>query len=86
LQNDANAQELAALKSVIRCIEEFKLEADYPLDPLQKRVAQLEKSKTDKKRGGEFGRRQQSKKPRANGGFRGFRAPGVAAASSCHFW
>ncbi|GMY11852.1 FRIGIDA-like protein 3 [Fagus crenata] len=79
-QNDANAQELAALKSVIRCIEEFKLEADYPLDPLQKRVAQLEKSKTDKKRGGEFGRRQQSKKPRANGGFRGFRAPGVAAA------
>nr|XP_023921755.1 FRIGIDA-like protein 3 [Quercus suber]XP_023921756.1 FRIGIDA-like protein 3 [Quercus suber]XP_023921757.1 FRIGIDA-like protein 3 [Quercus suber]XP_023921758.1 FRIGIDA-like protein 3 [Quercus suber]XP_023921759.1 FRIGIDA-like protein 3 [Quercus suber]POE98797.1 frigida-like protein 3 [Quercus suber] len=81
-QNEVNAQELAALKAVIRCIEEFKLEADYPLDPLQRRVAQLEKSKTDKKRGGDFGRRQQSKKPRANGGFRGFRAPVASAASA----
>jgi hypothetical protein len=82
LQNDVNAQELAALKAVIRCVEEFKLEADYPLDPLQKRVAQLDKSKTDKKRGGDFGKRQQSKKPRAHGGFRGFRASGVTAPSA----
>ncbi|XP_062154925.1 FRIGIDA-like protein 3 [Alnus glutinosa] len=81
-QNDVNAQELAALKAVIRCVEEFKLEADYPLDPLQKRVAQLDKSKTDKKRGGDFGKRQQSKKPRAHGGFRGFRASGVTAPSA----
>lgn len=81
-QNEANAQELAALKGVIRCVEEFKLEADYPLDPLQKRVAQLEKSKNDKKRGGDFSKRQQSKKPRGHGGFRGFRAPGVAAVSA----
>ena len=39
-----NAQELGALKAVIRCVEEYKLETDYPLDPLQKRVAQLERS------------------------------------------
>lgn len=81
-QNEANAQELAALKAVIRCVEEFKLEADYPLDPLQKRVAQLEKSKTDRKRGGEFNKRQQAKKPRAHGGFRGFRASGLPASSA----
>ncbi|XP_034690274.1 FRIGIDA-like protein 3 [Vitis riparia] len=79
---DANAQELAALKAVIRCVEEYKLEADYALDPLQKRVAQLEKSKADKKRMGEAGKYQQPKKQRANGGFHGFRgsASGGAAA------
>ncbi|KAG9440230.1 hypothetical protein H6P81_020395 [Aristolochia fimbriata] len=50
VQNDANAQELAALKVVIKCIEEYKLEGEYELSPLQKRVAQLQKAKTDKKR------------------------------------
>ncbi|KAJ0098007.1 hypothetical protein Patl1_28585 [Pistacia atlantica] len=54
-QIDVNAQELAALKAVVNCVKEYKLEADYPLDPLQKRVAQLERSKSDKKRGGDFG-------------------------------
>lgn len=81
-QNDANAQELAALKAVISCIERYKLEAEYPLDPLQKRVAQLERSKSDKKRGRDFSKHQQSKKHRANGGYRGFRASGGNAASS----
>lgn len=82
VQNDANAQELAALKAVISCIERYKLEAEYPLDPLQKRVAQLERSKSDKKRGRDFSKHQQSKKHRANGGYRGFRASGGSAASS----
>ncbi|KAK6923107.1 Frigida-like [Dillenia turbinata] len=76
-QNDANSQELAALKSVIRCVKDYKLEADYPLDPLLKRVAQLEKLKGDKKRGAEFGKHQQ-KKPRTYGGFYGYRAPAAA--------
>ncbi|KAL5753081.1 hypothetical protein ACOSP7_023252 [Xanthoceras sorbifolium] len=80
-QNDVNAQELAALKAVISCVEEYKLEADYPLDPLQKRVAQLERSKSDKKRGGDFGKHQHSKKQRANGGYRGSRAPGGNVAA-----
>ncbi|TKY55654.1 FRIGIDA protein 3 [Spatholobus suberectus] len=65
-KNDANAQELAALKAVIKCIEEYKLESDYPLDTLRKRVIQLEKSKGDKKRSGEFSKRPQSKRPRPN--------------------
>ncbi|KAL2333475.1 hypothetical protein Fmac_014688 [Flemingia macrophylla] len=68
-KNDANAQELAALKAVIKCIEEYKLESDYPLDTLLKRVIQLEKSKGDKKRSGEFSRRPPSKRPRPNEGY-----------------
>ncbi|XP_057482632.1 FRIGIDA-like protein 3 [Actinidia eriantha] len=79
-QNDANAQELAALRAVIRCVREYKLEADYPLDPLHKRVVQLERSNPDKKRSEESGKHQQQKKPRANGGIFGFRAPPPPAA------
>ncbi|XAR51332.1 hypothetical protein NMG60_11005932 [Bertholletia excelsa] len=79
--NGGNAQELAALRAVIRCVREFKLEADYPLDPLQKRVLQLEKWKPDKKRSGESGKHQQYKKPRVNGGLHGYRAPVPAAAA-----
>ncbi|KAI4327390.1 hypothetical protein L6164_019859 [Bauhinia variegata] len=82
VQNDANAQELAALKVVIKCVEEYKLESEYPLDPLKKRVAQLEKSKAEKKRSGEFRKIQQSKKPRANWGYFAFRQSGGSAPSS----
>uniref|UniRef100_A0A2P2JJ57 FRIGIDA-like protein n=1 Tax=Rhizophora mucronata TaxID=61149 RepID=A0A2P2JJ57_RHIMU len=78
VQSDANAQELAALRAVIRCIEECKLQAEYPLDPLQRRVAEL-KSKVEKNRVGDFGKHQKQKKQRANGGYRGFR--GGAAVS-----
>lgn len=65
-QNDVNDKELTALKGVIKCIEEHKLEEQYPVDPLQKRILQLEKAKADKKRATEVAK-PQSKRPRANG-------------------
>ncbi|XP_010251408.1 PREDICTED: FRIGIDA-like protein 3 [Nelumbo nucifera] len=66
-QNEVNERELSALKAVIKCIEDHKLEEQYPVDPLHKRVAQLEKAKADKKRVAETAK-PQSKRPRANGG------------------
>ncbi|KAJ9541333.1 hypothetical protein OSB04_027839 [Centaurea solstitialis] len=65
-QNDVSERELSALKSVIKCIEEHKLEDRYPLDPLQKRILHLEKAKADKKQATEIVK-PQSKRPRANG-------------------
>ncbi|KAK1428546.1 hypothetical protein QVD17_17382 [Tagetes erecta] len=65
-QNDVSDKELSALKAVIKCIEEHKLESEYPLDPLQKRILQLEKAKADKKQATEVVK-PQSKRPRANG-------------------
>ncbi|RWR96713.1 FRIGIDA-like protein 3 [Cinnamomum micranthum f. kanehirae] len=65
VQNDANERELCALKVVIKSIEEHKLEEQYPLDPLQKQVVQLEKVKADKRRAAEAAK-PQSKRPRAN--------------------
>lgn len=67
-QKDANNREMSALRVVIRCIEEYKLQEEYPLDPLKKRVALLEKAKYDKKRIGQAVKTQQ-KKPRPNGGY-----------------
>ncbi|XP_038703958.1 FRIGIDA-like protein 3 [Tripterygium wilfordii] len=65
-QNEVNDRELTALKAVMKCIEEHKLEGQYPVDPLQKRVVQLEKAKADKKRVTEAVK-PQPKRPRANG-------------------
>lgn len=49
-QNEAIAKEMGALKSVLRAVEEYKLETEYPHEILVKRIAQLEQKKTDKKR------------------------------------
>ncbi|KMT09782.1 hypothetical protein BVRB_6g127620 [Beta vulgaris subsp. vulgaris] len=78
LQNNFNARELEALRAVIQCVEEYKLEASYPLDPLHKRVAQLDKSvKGDRKRVVETSKQQhQQKRPRSDGGFQGSRGRG----------
>nr|AGV54832.1 frigida-like protein [Phaseolus vulgaris] len=65
-QIEVNERELVALKAVIKCIEEHKLDEKYPLDPLQKRLVQLEKAKADKKRETEA-TKPQPKRPRANG-------------------
>ncbi|CAD5165716.1 FRIGIDA-like protein 3 isoform X1 [Musa acuminata AAA Group] len=65
-QNEMNERELSALKAVIKCIEEHKLEDQYPVDPLQNRILQLEKAKADKRRAAEAAR-PQSKRPRASG-------------------
>lgn len=49
-QNEATAKEVGALKSVIRFIEEYKLDSDYPREHLEKRIEQLEKQKANRKR------------------------------------
>ncbi|PIA44917.1 hypothetical protein AQUCO_01700471v1 [Aquilegia coerulea] len=46
----AGRKEQSALRAVIKCIEEYKLEADYPSEGLRKRLEQLEKTKVDKKK------------------------------------
>ncbi|KAH7522315.1 hypothetical protein FEM48_Zijuj07G0125500 [Ziziphus jujuba var. spinosa] len=46
----AGRKEQSALRAVIKCIEEYKLEAQFPPENLKKRLEQLEKVKTEKKR------------------------------------
>ncbi|GLT78518.1 hypothetical protein SLA2020_500500 [Shorea laevis] len=49
-QQLAVRKEQSALRAVIKCIEEYKLESKFPLENLKKRLEQLEKGKTEKKR------------------------------------
>ncbi|GKV42740.1 hypothetical protein SLEP1_g50115 [Rubroshorea leprosula] len=49
-QQLAVRKEQSALRAVIKCIEEYKLESKFPLENLKKRLEQLEKAKTEKKR------------------------------------
>lgn len=77
-QIEFSERELAALKAVIKCIEEHNIEEQYPIDPLQKRVLLLEKVKADKK-GSTEAAKPQTKRARANGAGYGPRVTNVAA-------
>ncbi|KAI4317830.1 hypothetical protein L6164_025666 [Bauhinia variegata] len=46
----ASRKEQSALRAVIKCIEEYKLEAEFPPENLKKRLEQLEKIKAEKKK------------------------------------
>ncbi|KAH6778577.1 hypothetical protein C2S51_009889 [Perilla frutescens var. frutescens] len=48
--NDAAMKEISALKSVIKCVEDHGLEAQYPKDEMLMRIEKLEKEKADRKR------------------------------------
>ncbi|GAB4851087.1 FRIGIDA-like protein 4a [Ancistrocladus abbreviatus] len=46
----ANRKEQSALRAVLKCIEEYKLEAEFPPENLKKRLEQLEKTKMEKRK------------------------------------
>ncbi|XP_042064848.1 FRIGIDA-like protein 4a [Salvia splendens] len=46
----AAKKELSAIRAVLKCIEEYKLEAEFPPQDLKKRLEQLEKVKIEKKK------------------------------------
>ncbi|RID62967.1 hypothetical protein BRARA_E02002, partial [Brassica rapa] len=50
LSNLVARKEQSALKAVLKCIEEYKLEEEFPPENLKKRLDQLEKTKTDKRK------------------------------------
>lgn len=43
-------KELSAIRAVLKCIEEYKLESEFPPETLKKRLEQLEKTKSEKKK------------------------------------
>ncbi|KAL5217734.1 hypothetical protein ABZP36_018418 [Zizania latifolia] len=47
---NVNKKEQSALRAVIKCVEDRKLEAEFPLEDLHNRLEELEKAKTEKKK------------------------------------
>ncbi|CAK9213715.1 unnamed protein product [Sphagnum troendelagicum] len=81
-QNDAALKELAALKAVLNCIEEYHLENHYPSMPLQKRVVQLEKAKSDRKRAAVAVKAGHTKRPRTSNATHGCGGYGGGSGSN----
>ncbi|KAI5064816.1 hypothetical protein GOP47_0019511 [Adiantum capillus-veneris] len=71
-KHESMMKELAAVKAVIRVVEEYNLGDQFSTDGLQKRLVQLEKSKADRRKPAVMGKGQaQFKKPRLSGGGQG---------------
>ncbi|XP_068652475.1 FRIGIDA-like protein 4a [Aristolochia californica] len=70
---EAGNFELNSLRSIIKCVEDHRLESEFTLDILRKRLSQLERVKADKKRN--TVNKSQNKRVRGNnvGGGGGFR-------------
>ncbi|KNA06914.1 hypothetical protein SOVF_176720 [Spinacia oleracea] len=49
--DEANTFEISYIRSIVRCVEDHKLESDFFVDSLKKRLSLLEKTKADKKKG-----------------------------------
>ncbi|XP_052178839.1 truncated FRIGIDA-like protein 1 [Diospyros lotus] len=83
-QNEAISKEITALRSVIKIIEDQKLESEYPKGILMERIATLEKEKADKKNSIVVPlpkTRQQSKAQKLSGGKRPRTSPAVPSAA-----
>lgn len=83
VQLEVNDRELAALKAVLKCIEEHKLEDQYPAGLIRKQVLELEKAKAEKKKVNEV-TKPQPKRPCANTAANGH--PAWSSASEKPFY
>lgn len=64
--DEANNLEMIATKAIIKCVEDHKLESQFTLDSLKKRITQLEKAKAEKKKSTSSASKPSNK--RAHGG------------------
>ncbi|GFS35393.1 hypothetical protein Acr_00g0039540 [Actinidia rufa] len=68
---EANNLELNATKTIIKCVEDHKLESQFTLEGLRKRVTQLEKAKAEKRKGAIPTSKPSNKRAHGGGGGRG---------------
>ncbi|KAF8034379.1 hypothetical protein BT93_C0624 [Corymbia citriodora subsp. variegata] len=68
---EASTIELSAIKAVVKCVEDQKLEPIFPIDSLKKRAAILEKAKAEKKKNSSSGSKPSNKRAHGAGSGRG---------------
>ncbi|CAK9164515.1 unnamed protein product [Ilex paraguariensis] len=64
----ANNLELDATKAIIKCVDDYKLEKQFGIDSLRKRITQLEKARADKKKGAASTSKPSNKRPHGGSG------------------
>lgn len=70
-KDELHAKELSGAQAVLKCLEKFKLEAEYPTEGLRRRISQLERVIPEKKRSSDA----------AEGGFKKSRTNGPGGPS-----
>ncbi|MCO5573029.1 hypothetical protein L7F22_026793 [Adiantum nelumboides] len=73
-KDELHMKELNAARAVLKCLQKFKLEGNFPVEGLQRRIVQLEKVSTDKKRTSDVNPPSAVKKARPNGPAAPFRS------------
>ncbi|GMH18026.1 hypothetical protein Nepgr_019867 [Nepenthes gracilis] len=68
---ESNNLELNSIRTIIRCVEEHNLEAEFPLDSLRKRQSLLERAKADKKKRSSGGGSSKPSRKRLHGSITG---------------
>lgn len=82
--------ELNSIKAIIKCVEDHKLESEFSLGNLRKRLAHLEKSKAERKKGSAGSSKPQNKRGhsassgRGGGGSSSFRPAKAARYSNTY--
>lgn len=74
-QEESSSVELNSVKLIIKCVEDHKLESEFSLDSLKKRVSQLEKSKSERKKSSAGNSKPQNKRAHGGGSSRGSSGP-----------
>lgn len=69
-QEEASTIELSAIKTIVKCVEDQKLESVFSLDNLKKRAAILEKAKAERKKNTSSGGKPSNKRALGPGGSR----------------
>ncbi|KAF8407030.1 hypothetical protein HHK36_006155 [Tetracentron sinense] len=81
---EACALELNAIKAIIKCVEDHHLESEFAIDSLRKRVTQLERSKSERKKSAASANRPPNKRTHGGSG-RGGGPPAFRPAKAGRF-
>ncbi|GAB4852570.1 hypothetical protein Ancab_016783 [Ancistrocladus abbreviatus] len=83
--DESNNMELNSIRAIIKCVEDHKLEAEFPIESLRKRLTQLEKAKAEKRKGSAGGSRPSNKRAHGSGGGRGGPPPPFRPSKAAKF-
>lgn len=77
MEDEANNLEIDSIKSIIKCVEDHHLAAEFPIESLRKKLTSLEKARADKKKASTVaGSKPPNKRgPASRGGARGSGPP-----------
>lgn len=84
-QEESNNLELNAIKAIIKCIEDHKLESEFSVDSLRKRATLLEKAKVEWKKSSSANSKLQNKRGRGPSSSRGSGPPSFRPAKAVKF-